>query len=357
MRYLGFTLNKFMSKTLKKARILSSENDASIKLNQSQDTLIDLSITPPVNFPMGAMENQQTMAPPMKTSASAPFVPIQPEEPIISRSTGPNQSYLRSVPIHPTQVSNKSSQLPQMDGQLEQTSPAETIKQLPSQTKERPASFTVKNEQRNIHTERSVKTVSETEHKMDNNPAITSKHTNRQRLWMRRTMLERRNKHVHDVETAGEAPVEENIEQKPENDILTIDELKQPEEMQSVQPVVNDQQEHERLQNILNEKTKRAGILEAMLEIYENKHQCINDQLVCRQQQLEELVRAYTGAERVEIIANPRTCGCFGQAPKIMDIDNIFVSSGGKTYELKYAFNDAYADMLRHGISLKQVFV
>lgn len=281
---------------------------------------------------MGAMENQQTMAPPMKTTA-APFVPIQPEEPIISRSIDPNQLYPRSILVHPTQVISRSSPLLQMDGQSEQTSPAETHKPSLSQTNESSDCGTTKEEHQ----------------------TTKDKQMSRQRLLMRRSMQKRRTPSVREIENIVEAPVEEIIEQKPEDDILIIDQLKQPEEMLPVQPTVEEQQERERLQAILREKTKRASILEAMLNIYENKHQCINNQLVCRHKQLEELVRAYTGADGVEIIAKPQSCGCLAQAPKLMNIESIFVTTGGKTYELKYAFNDAYADMLRHGISMKQV--
>ena len=134
-----------------------------------------------------------------------------------------------------------------------------------------------------------------------------------------------------------------------------IDELKRPMEV-LVKAPADDQQEQQRLREVLNEKTKRAHILEAMLEIYENKHQVINNQLTCRRKQLEDLVRAYTGASSVELmIENEGGCGCTASAPKVIDIESIIVTVGGKSFDFHFGFNDAYVDMVRHGINLKQV--
>ena len=138
----------------------------------------------------------------------------------------------------------------------------------------------------------------------------------------------------------------------PTNDIPIIDELKRPMEVLQ-KPVAESTQQ---MQAILEEKTKRANVLEAMLEIYENKHQTINGLLTCKHQQLESLVKAYTGATSVELMfENNDGCGCVASGPKILDIESIIVNVGGKSFDFRFGFNDAYADMVRHGVNLKQV--
>ena len=72
--------------------------------------------------------------------------------------------------------------------------------------------------------------------------------------------------------------------------------------------------------------------------------------------QLEDLVKAYTNATSVELmIENDGGCGCTLSSPKIIDVDSIIVTVAGKSYDFRFGFNDAYADMVRHGINLKQV--
>ena len=95
-----------------------------------------------------------------------------------------------------------------------------------------------------------------------------------------------------------------------------------------------------------------------MLEVYENKHQTINGLLTCKRLQLEGLVKAYTGATSVELLFENDGgcgCGCMASGPKILDIESILVTVGGKSFDFRFGFNDAYADMVRHGVNLKQV--
>lgn len=138
-------------------------------------------------------------------------------------------------------------------------------------------------------------------------------------------------------------------------DIPIIDELKRPMTMRQNSPQ-SVEKEREHLKEILDEKTKRACVLEAMLGIYESKHQIINNLLTCKQKQLEELIKAYTNATSVELmIENVGGCGCTASGPKIIDVESILVTVGSKSYDFRFGFNDAYADMVRHGINLKQV--
>ena len=112
----------------------------------------------------------------------------------------------------------------------------------------------------------------------------------------------------------------------------------------------------QQMQAILEEKTKRANVLEAMLDVYENKHQTINGLLTCKRQQLEGLVKAYTGATSVELMfENDGGCGCTASGPKVLDVESILVTVNGKSFDFRFGFNDAYADMVRNGINLKQV--
>ena len=123
----------------------------------------------------------------------------------------------------------------------------------------------------------------------------------------------------------------------------------------SIKKAQEEERERNRLQEILSEKTKRAEILESMLDIYENKHQTVNGLLTCRQKQLEQLIHAYCGAENIELMFEPIGCGCNGNSQKLIDIESILVTINGKTVDFRYGFNDAYADMVRHGINLKQI--
>lgn len=107
---------------------------------------------------------------------------------------------------------------------------------------------------------------------------------------------------------------------------------------------------------LLKEKSKRITILESLLNIYRNKHQIINGQVICKQNQLEELVRIYTDADSVEVMTvNDGDCGCFINDHKMYDIEGIIVNNRGKSIDLRFGFNDIYADIIRHGISLKHI--
>ena len=328
---------------MKKARILSSESDASIKIKQTQDTNIDLYITPPaqqVNFQPCAMAELATMAPPVALHKST-FNPVLEETPQIRC---PSEPYIHSTLMHPELTHHQTSELIQTVGQSAQESPQVITKQSPSQEKSLDIDVKENTEQK-------------LPNHIDSNglPILVE----RDPKYMELPKLRQAPPYVpprYSTETHHRS-----INETPKliNDISIIDELKRPEEMLPNQPSIKKAQEEERernrLQEILSEKTKRAEILESMLDIYENKHQTVNGLLTCRQKQLEQLIHAYCGAENIELMFEPIGCGCTGNSQKLIDIESILVTINGKTVDFRYGFNDAYADMVRHGINLKQV--
>ncbi len=342
---------------MKKARILSSESDASIKIKQTQDTNIDLSIAPPaqqVNFQPCAMAELATMAPPAALRKST-FNPILEEMP---QTRCPSELYMHSTLMHPalTRPHQVSESIPTV-GPSVQESPQVTAKQSPSQEEslESIAEPVVKEEPlkkpKELVRQRS-------RNHMDSNgfPVLINRNL------MSNALPKLRNAPPPRLsEITHKASIKEHIDETPKliNDISIIDELKRPEEMLPNQPSIKkaqeEEREHERLQEILSEKTKRAEILESMLDVYENKHQTINGLLTCRQKQLEQLIHAYCGAEKIELMFEPINCGCTGGSQKFIDIESILVTVNGKTVDFRYGFNDAYADMVRHGINLKQI--
>ena len=294
-----------MSRAMKKARILSSESDASIKVKQCQDTTINLHIAPPsqsVNFQPSPMAELATMVPPARLKAST-FSMIAEEEPLVHPLT---VQHLQSVPITPA---IKECALIQTDGPSVQACEPATTRQPQSQE--------------------------EIDIGCDCNESI--------------------NEAVLDgpfIATSPNSSIIDSVEPNRENDISIIDELKRPMDILPPQTSANNQA---RLRGILDEKTKRANILECMLEIYENTHHIVNGLLTCRRPQLERIVRAYTNADGVELMLEPIGCGCFASGPKLLPIESIIVTIHGKAFDFRCGFNDAYADMSRHGINLKQI--
>ena len=329
---------------MKKARILSSESDASIKIKQTQDTNIDLSIAPPaqrVNFQPCAMAELATMAPPAALHVST-FEPMIEETPQMHY---PSEPY---IPLAPMEQALNLPQAPiyaQTDGPLAQKSPQAIAKQSPSQEKSLEADIKENAKQK-------------LPNHIDSNglPVLIE----RDPKYMELPKLRQAPPYVP-PKYATESVQPRAIDKTPKliNDISIIDELKRPEEMLPNQPTIKkaqeEEHERERLQELLREKTKRAEVLESMLDIYENKHQAVNGLLTCKQKQLEQLIHAYCGAEKIELMFEPISCNCTGNSQKLIDIESILVTVRGKTVDFRYGFNDAYADMVRHGVNLKQI--
>ena len=290
---------------MKKARILSSESDASIKVKQRQDTTINLHIAPPsqsVNFQPSPMAELATMVPPARLKAST-FNMIAEEEPLVHQLTAQRP---QSVPVTPTIKEYASIQT---DGPSVQVCEPATASR--SQYQE--------------------ETVTECDCNESINEAILDGPF---------------------ITTSPNNAIADLVEQNRENDISIIDALKHPMDILPPQTPAVDQA---RLRGILDKKTKRANILECMLEIYENKHHIINGLLTCRRPQLERIVRAYTDADGVELMLEPIGCGCVASGPKLLPIESIIVTIKGKAFDFRCGFNNAYADIVRHGINLKQI--
>jgi hypothetical protein len=368
---------KFMSKAMKKARILSSESDASIKVKQDQNTNIDLSIAPPaqsVNFQPSPMAELATMEHPIMTQKPSTFKPFSAEETLISRPRGRNM--LLDSQLHPMVRPMYASK--QMDGPFVPVSDQITVKVSQSQTEDvisRDIEETPEKEPTKVADEKNAdkkdapRKKEQPTRQIDQLPNFEQRGTpisaslptlKRRHTQMSEPVVQKKDTIDESIIDGPfiEQPIQINeqtavIDPIPVADISIIDELKRP--MDMVSKSFTPDQVQRSLREILDEKTKKASILEAMLEIYKSKHQTINGLLTCKERQLESLIKAYTNATSVELMSeNMGGCGCSASAPKIIDIESIIVTVGGKAFDFRFAFNDAYADMLRHGINLKQ---
>ena len=345
-----------MSKAMKKARILSSESNSGVTVKQVQDTDIDLSIMPPaqqVNFQPCAMAELATMARPVSINRST-FNPILED---IRETQHPSDVYMNSGLVHRGLIQRQRSTSIPMVGPSAPESPP--IIDNPSPCQESPLDISVDKEEVKEPIESPTKPVNMNRTDINGFPILADRSLSSLGLPKLRQMPPPPPIKIP-RNISMEIPMEiTNETSMGINDISIIDELKRPEEMLPNQPSIKKAQEQEqermRLQEILNERTKRTEILEAMLNVYENKHQRINGMLTCKQGQLKQLISAYCGAESVELILEPSNCGCTIGSQKMIDIESIIVTVRGRTVDLRYGFNDAYTDMVRHGINLTQI--
>lgn len=102
------------------------------------------------------------------------------------------------------------------------------------------------------------------------------------------------------------------------------------------------------------QKEKQIEILELLLQIYEHNPLIVNSLVVCKAQDLMQLIKLITDAEKVEIMLDAdKTCQC--SQSKFSYIESIFVTKDGKSVDFKYGFNDKYTLLVKHAISLKVV--
>ena len=102
------------------------------------------------------------------------------------------------------------------------------------------------------------------------------------------------------------------------------------------------------------QKEKQIEILELLLQIYEHNPLIVNSLVVCKAQDLMQLIKLITDAEKVEIMLDSdKTCQC--SQSKFSYIESIFVTKDGKSVDFKYGFNDKYTLLVKHAISLKVV--
>ena len=102
------------------------------------------------------------------------------------------------------------------------------------------------------------------------------------------------------------------------------------------------------------QKEKQIEILELLLNIYENNPLIVNSLVICKAQDLMQLIKLITDADKVEIMLDSdKTCQC--SQSKFSYIESIFVTKEGKAVDFKYGFNDKYTLLVKHAISLKVV--
>ena len=94
--------------------------------------------------------------------------------------------------------------------------------------------------------------------------------------------------------------------------------------------------------------------LEALVSIYETNPLHVNNYLVCHSNSLMELIKLLTNCDKVELVIDDES-GCTGciSKHKYLEIQRILVTKDDKTNDLKYGYNDVYAQLVRFGISLK----
>ena len=122
---------------------------------------------------------------------------------------------------------------------------------------------------------------------------------------------------------------------------------------QSVVPTVSPIQERSiDLTEDLADKDAQIEVLEALLSCYENNPLIINKFVVCNYNTLMNIIKVLTSAEKVEFsLDEDKSCTCCNS--KYIYISKIFVTKNGKTQEFKFAYNEKYSLLQRHGISLK----
>ena len=102
----------------------------------------------------------------------------------------------------------------------------------------------------------------------------------------------------------------------------------------------------------IEDKDRQIEVLESLLSCYENNPLIINKFVVCQYETLMNIIKVLTNAEKVEFsLHEDKSCTCCNS--KYIYISKIFVTKDGKTQEFKFAFNEKYSLLQRHGISLK----
>ena len=104
----------------------------------------------------------------------------------------------------------------------------------------------------------------------------------------------------------------------------------------------------------IEDLTLKNKFLETLLSIYEVNPLRVNSYLVCHSSSLMELIKILTKADKVELVIDDES-GCTGcvSKSKYLNIQRILVTKGDKSNDLKYAYNDVYAQLVKYGISLK----
>ena len=120
------------------------------------------------------------------------------------------------------------------------------------------------------------------------------------------------------------------------------------------QPTTSNLSREISLGNEIEDLTLKNKFLETLLSIYEVNPLRVNSYLVCHSSSLMELIKILTKADKVELVIDDES-GCTGcvSKSKYLNIQRILVTKGDKSNDLKYAYNDVYAQLVKYGISLK----
>ena len=372
----------YVTEIMKKSKIISSEMDSSVNVKQKQNTDIDFLIRPPsVNFQPCAMADLATMAPPgaQKPSTFAPptdrSVTARPvakkreaPPPLIGlrrqgSMNGHGNSILTGNPTLPEMKQQPQNSMSQpVVGALLQTLGQQINKAFTSHEQEDKEVAPVVEQSKQVETtpkpepvyeQVAPEAIQKPVQKQDMHPLVG--HAQKQEILAEPAQkldmivngpyIEKPN-----TVTVNTMP----IDMKPV--VNTATEAKKPEPNKVTEKLIPSKknEEHERMLRLLQEKTREVAVLEALLEIYKNKHKINNGLLVCHYNQLIQLVKAQCAADKVEIITNEEG-GCTIKKHGVIDIESIIVEVNGKSYDFRYGFPEQYATLVRHGVDMKKV--
>lgn len=375
----------YVTEIMKKSKIISSESDASVKVKQKQNTDIDFHIRPPsVNFQPCAMADLATMAPPgiQKPSTFAPPMDLNmTARPVVEKRETPLLTGLRrpgamnglgngiltaNLTLPGTQTQPQSSMSQPVDGALLQTSDQQTNKVSTFHEEEDKEPVSVIEHNEPIETipiqEPTVQEAIQEQIALEVIPELAAQEVIAEPIQKQeipetvipapvaQEPIQKLDKIINGPYI--EKPAHVTIKNKPINvkpAANTVKEIKKPEPPQK-------NEENEQMRRLLQEKTRDADVLEALLDIYKNKHKIINGLLVCQYNQLIQLVKAQCGADKVEIITDEEG-GCTIKKRRFVNVESIVVNVNGKSYDFRYGFPDQYATLARHGVDIKRVLV
>lgn len=98
--------------------------------------------------------------------------------------------------------------------------------------------------------------------------------------------------------------------------------------------------------------------LELLLSAYQLNPLRINKVVVVNHRTLIEMIKLLCMADKVELVVDDSlsvNCGCCADADhdELIYISKILITRNNKTTELKYGYNNVYAEFIKFGISLK----
>lgn len=96
--------------------------------------------------------------------------------------------------------------------------------------------------------------------------------------------------------------------------------------------------------------------LQLLLRIHQNNPLFINSILVCKSQDLMDMIKLLTKCDKVDLVLNEDiACGGCGANSKLIYVSKILITKGDETKEMKYGYNEAYSKLISFGINTKIV--